>query len=135
MKHHAYVYLTTIVTFILLDALWLSLTYAPIYQKYLAHILNPKPQWWAAIVFYMLYAFGLYFVVIRPSVLLQYDLKTIFIYGFVFGLTAYGTYDLTNQVTIKDWPKFITAIDLIYGSIVSGLAVLAGAFVMKKTLG
>jgi|HubBroStandDraft_1064217.scaffolds.fasta_scaffold661519_1 uncharacterized membrane protein len=129
---YSYGYLATLFSVIFLDLLWLSMTMKSIYQKHLSHILAPEPTWWAAIAFYLLYAFGLYFVVIRPQEIDNKSLLNIFILGFVFGLTAYGTYDLTNQATIKDWPFFITVIDLLYGALLSGIAAMAGAWVIRK---
>jgi uncharacterized membrane protein len=38
-----------------------------------------------------------------------------------FGLITYATYDLTNLATIRDWPLFITVIDLIWGTALGGL--------------
>ena len=35
--------------------------------------------------------------------------------GAVFGIVAYGTYNLTNMATIKDWPSNIVWIDMIWG--------------------
>ena len=47
--------------------------------------------------------------------------------GAIFGLVAYGTYDLTNLATIKGWSLKVTIIDLIWGGIltstVSGLTI------------
>jgi uncharacterized membrane protein len=43
-------------------------------------------------------------------------------YGALFGLIAYATYDLTNYATLKNWSMTITAADMAYGAIASGLA-------------
>lgn len=40
------------------------------------------------------------------------------LYGALFGLLAYATYDLTNHATLKTWTLKITAIDIVYGAIV-----------------
>ena len=36
--------------------------------------------------------------------------------GAFFGLITYGTYDLTNLATLRDWPLNITIIDLVWGT-------------------
>ena len=46
--------------------------------------------------------------------------------GAVFGLTAYGTYDLTNQATLRDWPTIVTIIDLAWGSTLTAVVAAAG---------
>jgi uncharacterized membrane protein len=37
-----------------------------------------------------------------------------------FGLVAYGTYDLTNLSTLKDWPPVITVVDMAWGTVLTG---------------
>lgn len=32
--------------------------------------------------------------------------------GLLFGMVTYGTYDLTNQVTLKNWPWIVTVVDI-----------------------
>ena len=46
--------------------------------------------------------------------------------GAVFGLCAYGTYDLTNQATLRDWPWMVTLIDLAWGSTLTAVVAAAG---------
>ena len=54
--------------------------------------------------------------------------------GAFLGLVAYGTYDLTNWATQKDWPKAFAIVDLIWGPTVSGLSA-AGAVLLLKVSG
>lgn len=60
------------------------------------------------------------------------SVSMIFVTGMIFGLVTYGTYDLTNQATIKDWPIIITIVDLAWGSLLAGISSLIGALVMRK---
>jgi uncharacterized membrane protein len=41
--------------------------------------------------------------------------------GVMLGLFAYGTYDLTNQATLKNWPTIVTIVDLIWGALLTGV--------------
>ena len=45
------------------------------------------------------------------------------------GLVAYGTYDLTNQATLRDWPAAVTAADLGWGVVSSAWAAAVGCAV------
>jgi uncharacterized membrane protein len=47
------------------------------------------------------------------------SLSQAILFGALFGLCSYATYDLTNLATIKDWPVLITIIDLIWGTVLS----------------
>lgn len=131
MKHHIYAYVATLITLLLLDGVWLSLTMSRVYQKYLSHLMGDKVTLWAVAVFYLLYAFGLYFVVVRMAQNTDISLVSICITGFVFGMTAYATYDLTNQATLKNWPVFITIVDIIWGGAMSGVAACIGAWIVR----
>jgi hypothetical protein len=37
---------------------------------------------------------------------------------------TYGTYDLTNQATAKNWPRIVTVVDMAWGTV---LAAAVGA--------
>lgn len=124
----AYAYLATLISVVVLDAIWLSVSISH-YKKYLAHVFAPKFLWWPAVVFYLLFAFALYFLVVRAF--LGEGLAGIFLAGMIFGAAAYGTYDLTNQATIKEWPVLITLIDIVWGSLLAGVSALIGALVLR----
>jgi uncharacterized membrane protein len=52
--------------------------------------------------------------------------------GSLLGLVTYGTYDLTNHATVRDWPWIVTVVDLAWGTVltatVSGIGYLAGTW-------
>jgi uncharacterized membrane protein len=45
----------------------------------------------------------------------------IFLLGALLGLFGYGTYDLTNQATLKEWPTVVTVVDLVWGALLTGV--------------
>src|SRR5450830_1463956 len=46
--------------------------------------------------------------------------------GALLGLLAYGTYDLSNYATLRDWPLGLTVIDMAWGSVLSAISATAG---------
>ena len=46
--------------------------------------------------------------------------------GALFGFFAYATYDLTNLAVIKNWSLSLTVLDMVWGTVLSGLATAAG---------
>lgn len=70
-------------------------------------------NWWAAFVFYVIFVVSLILFVIYPS-LEKNSWTHALIFGGLFGLVTYATYDLTNLATIRDWPLSVTIIDLIW---------------------
>lgn len=109
------IYLVTLVIFFLVDIIWLAVISKNLYKNYLGHLMTPNVNWVAAIVFYALFIAGLVFFVINPA-LEKGDLLYAILAGGFFGLIAYGTYDLTNLATLKDWPVLITVVDLLWGT-------------------
>ena len=51
--------------------------------------------------------------------------------GALFGFFTYATYDLTNLATLKNWPLTIVFIDIIWGSVLTGIVSTAGYYIVK----
>ncbi|MFH5836163.1 DUF2177 family protein [Proteiniclasticum sp. C24MP] len=107
-------YLMTLVIFFLVDIVWLGVISKKLYKEYLGHLMGPV-NWPAALIFYAMFIAGLVFFVINPAIEKESLIYAIIVGGF-FGFITYGTYDLTNLATLKDWPVTITIIDLIWGT-------------------
>lgn len=114
-------YVLTLISFLALDAVWLSSTTDALYRPGIGHLMTPAIDWLAVAVFYPLYATGVVFFAVAPAFASGRAI-TAFGRGAFFGLLAYGTYDFTNQATLRDWPWMLTLIDLVWGSFVTGMA-------------
>ena len=104
--------------FFLIDMIWLGLVAKNFYSKHLGYIMSPAVNWPAALIFYLLFIAGLILFVVSPALEKQ-SLTHALVYGALFGLMTYATYDLTNLATLKGWPIIVTVIDLIWGMTVS----------------
>lgn len=114
------VYLLTLLPFIGIDALWLGLVAPRFYKSQIGSILAPKPNWFAAAIFYLLFVAGMVvFVTGRPGTPLQVSMR-----GALFGLVCYATYDLTNLATLQGWPVLVTVVDLAWGIFLSTVVAL-----------
>ncbi len=49
---------------------------------------------------------------------------TALLYGALLGMAAYGTYDITNLATLKDWPSLVSMVDWAWGTVLT-VAMLA----------
>lgn len=106
--------------FFAIDMLWLGLVAKNFYAKQLGHLMRPDINWLAAILFYLLFIVGLVLFVISPALDKRSLLQAI-LFGAFFGLVTYATYDLTNLATLKEWPLFVTIVDLAWGAVLAGL--------------
>jgi len=99
------------------DAAWLGAVMKNTYQSEMKTLLAPTANLAAAAGFYILYAASLSYVVVRPVVSAgrELDWKALVFRSAVFGLAAYGTYDLTGLSVIRDWPAGLSLIDMGWG--------------------
>jgi len=125
-------YFVTLAAFLAIDAVWLALVARTFYRRYLDWLMAANPNWIAALAFYLLFVVGVLVFVVVPGVE-DGSLRRTLLKGALFGLIAYGTYDLTNQATVKNWPLTITAVDMVWGTVLS-VAVSYIGFVAGKWL-
>jgi len=67
---------------------------------------------------------------VHPAVAQDSVIRAI-IFGVLFGLFTYATYDLTNLATLKDWPVPIVIVDIIWGMVLCGTISAFGFGVSK----
>lgn len=113
--------------FVACDALWLALLARDFYQAQIGALTLAQPRWGAAVLFYPLYAAGLVFFCVAPT-LARGSWISALTTGAFFGLVAYGTYDLSNLATLKGWPPAMTVFDMLWGTVASSVATAAGYF-------
>ena len=131
MKTYIIGFFITILTTLALDAVWLTTMMKTFYSKHLGHIFADKPSLVPALIFYILYAIGLLYFVIVPLIASGSSLTRVFFTAALLGLVAYGTYDLTNQATVKDWPVIVTVVDLIWGAFLTGTTATITVWIIR----
>ena len=119
--------------FLIIDIIWLSFSVKSFYGPRIGHLFADKPVIWAAAMFYIIYVFGLGAVIIEPSI--NFDDTSKFLFkAFMFGLVAYGTYNLTNMATVKGWSPSVVFVDMIWGGSLTAFSSYYGIFLAKKLL-
>lgn len=114
----------SLVSFLVLDYIWLGLIAKNIYLKHLATIGRIengefKIILWAGVAVYVLMSIGLVYFVI-PKVRVESSWLWVFLIGALYGFISYGIYDMTNYATLKDYTLQLSAIDMIWGSVLCG---------------
>ncbi len=117
--------------FLIIDVIWLSFATKSFYRPLIGNLLSDKPVMWAAALFYILYVFGMALVVIQPCIDSESLFKTVYT-GFVFGLVAYGTYNLTNMAVLKGWSPTVTFVDMFWGGSLTAVSASTGMYLAKK---
>jgi len=113
-----------------LDALWLGVIAKGWLAQQLGPLMREQIMLAPAILFYLLYAAGLGFFAVQPS-LADGDWLRAAMVGAFFGLVAYGTYDLTNLATIRNWPLPMVIVDLVWGAVLSAVSAAGGVLLLR----
>lgn len=111
----------SMVTFIVLDAVWLGFVMADFYRRHLGHLARMSdgrmdPIWPVAALVYPTLAAGLTVLVVSRA---RSPMEALAL-GAFFGLVTYGVYDLTNHSTLRGWPAILTVTDMTWGAVLCG---------------
>ncbi|SOC92215.1 Uncharacterized membrane protein [Rhizobium sp. AN5] len=134
MKTYISAYFFTLISFLVIDFIWLSTMASRLYRPAIGDLLAENFRLAPAIIFYLIYAAGLTFLAVRPA-LISGQWTTALLYGAAVGFMAYATYDLTNQATLKSWSTTLTIADLLWGTFVSAAAAIIGYLVTVRLVG
>ena len=127
-------YIATTVVFLMCDAVWLGLVAKKFYAQQMGHLMRPDINMGIAAVFYLFYTVGIVVFAIKPAYAAQ-NMWLALGYGALFGLLAYGTYDITNMATLKDWPIKMSLIDMAWGTFLTATAASLGYVITQKIVG
>ena len=123
-------YFSVLIVFGIIDAGWLSIMANILYRPVLGDILLSNLRFGPAIVFYLAYPVGVVAFAVVPG-LREDSIVTAFLLALLFGALAYGTYDLTNYATLRNWNLQITVMDIVYGALASSIAATVAYFVVR----
>jgi len=125
MSRYLALYLTTLVVLMVLDYLFLGVLAKGFLVSEVGDMLaevRPVP----AVLFYLIYVVG---VLIFVSGGAAANWQTTLLYGALFGLFCYATFDLTSLALLKHWSWAVAALDVSWGAVVTAVSSTAGLFV------
>jgi uncharacterized membrane protein len=111
--------------FLGLDAVWLSFSASLLYRPLLGGLLRDGFLLAPAVLFYLIYTIGIAVFAVSPE-FTSGQWRAAGLRGAFLGLFGYAVYDLTNQATLRDWPLAVTVADLIWGTLLTAAAAIAG---------
>lgn len=131
MMPYVIAYVSTAVVFFGLDYLWLSRVAIGFYRRHIGDLLLATPNFAAAGLFYLVYVAGIVYFAVMPAVA-GGGWLTALVGGAFLGLIAYGTYDMTNLATLKDWSLSVSLVDMAWGTVLTATAATAGYFAVAR---
>ncbi|GAA0584492.1 DUF2177 family protein [Rhizomicrobium electricum] len=109
-------YISALVPFFLIDMIWLGQMAPRFYKPIMNDIALSGFRILPAVAFYLLFPIGMVLFVVNPSLKSQSWQQALYL-GALFGAFTYGTYDLTNQATLRNWTWQLSLIDILWGSV------------------
>lgn len=117
---HLIAYITILIVFGIIDAIWLSQMAGKLYRPMLGDTMVESVRIMPAVVFYLFFPVGLVVFAVMPA-LRDGSALSALAAGALLGALCYATYDLTNYATLKNWTLQVTVIDIVYGAVVAGI--------------
>jgi len=121
-------YLTTAATFLILDAIMLTLLMKPLFSRHIGPLMADPIRLAPAALFYLAYVAGLIYLVSLPA--LRTDAPLI-LPALIIGLMAYGTYEFTSYAIMRDWHWTMVATDTLWGGILTAFSAWAGVTITR----
>jgi len=125
-------YALTVPVFFAVDMIWLGLVARTFYRRHIGHLMSDTVNWPAALVFYFAFIAGILIFCVLPA-FEKGSIGRAVLYGVLFGLFTYATYDLTNLATLRQWPLIVTVADILWGMVLTG-TVAAASFLIAGRL-
>lgn len=126
-------YFIALPVFFVIDMVWLGLVAKNFYRSQIGGLMKSDVNWLAAVIFYLIFIVGLVVFVVQPAMEKSSWVHAL-VFGALFGLVCYATYDLTNLAVAKDWPLLVTVVDLLWGAVLAA-AVSSVTYVIANKLG
>jgi len=123
-------YISTAFIFLALDALMLTRVIKPVFATHIGPLLAEPIRFGPAVAFYLFYIGGLLYFVSLPA-LREDNAVQALLAGALIGAMAYGTYEFTNFATLKDWHWQMVALDLTWGTVLTGVSAWAGVMITR----
>jgi uncharacterized membrane protein len=125
VNRYVILYLATFFVLIPIDFLFLGVVAKGFFTAEVGDMLGEiKPV--PAILFYLLYVAG---VLIFVSGSATATWQSTLLYGALFGLFCYATFELTSLSLLKHWSWRVAVVDICWGSLVTALSSTSGLLV------
>ena len=131
-----YNYLFCIIIFIIIDLPYLYVNKDNYYDK-IKKISGKKTltsRYYSVIIIYLALSLGIIFLVL-PNIPKNSDITTkirnSIIYGGIFGIAAYATFDFTMHFMFQDWDIMVSVMDTLWGFVLCSLVTFILAWFMN----
>ena len=125
MHRYAVLYLATLIVLVPVDFLFLGIIAKGFFTSEVGDMLG-EIKLLPAILFYLLYVVGILVFVSAPR---ESTWHSTLLYGALFGLFCYATFELTSLSLLRHWTWPVAAVDISWGAVVTALSSIAGLMI------
>jgi uncharacterized membrane protein len=125
VNRYVVLYLATLIVLIPIDFLFLGLVAKGFFSAQVGDMLGeirPAP----AVLFYLLYVAGILIFVSGPAAATW---QTTLLYGALFGLFCYATFELTSLSLLKHWTWPVVVVDVSWGVFMTAISSTLGLMI------
>jgi uncharacterized membrane protein len=125
LNRYVVLYLATLIILVPIDFLFLGLFAKGFFTAHVGDMLGelrPVP----AILFYLLYVAGILVFVSGPATATW---PSTLLYGALFGLFCYATFELTSLSLLKHWTWPVVMVDVGWGTFVTAISATLGLLI------
>lgn len=127
MKRYAFLYLATFIVLIPIDFLFLGTIAKSFFTAQVGDMLG-EIRLAPAILFYCLYVAGVLVFVSGPR---DATWQSTLLYGALFGLFCYATFELTALSLLKHWTWAVVMVDVAWGTFVTAASSTLGLLIVN----
>ncbi|MGJ4996926.1 DUF2177 family protein [Bradyrhizobium sp. HKCCYLS3077] len=127
MSRYAVLYFATLAVLLGFDIPFLAIVAKGFFQSQVGEMLGevrPVP----AVLFYLIYIAG---VLIFVNGTADATWRSTLLYGALFGLFCYATFELTSLAMLKQWTWTVVAVDISWGVFVTAVSATAGLLIAE----
>ncbi len=125
MKRYAILYFVTLLVLVPIDFLFLGTVAKSFFASQVGDMLG-EIRLAPAILFYLLYVLGILVFVNGPA---GATWQSTLIYGALFGLFCYATFELTSLSLLKHWTWPVVFVDVSWGCFVTAVSSTLGLII------
>jgi uncharacterized membrane protein len=125
VNRYAVLYLVTLFVLVPLDFLFLGVLAKGFFTSQVGNMLG-EIKLLPAVLFYLLYVVG---TLIFDSGTASATWQSTLLYGALFGLFCYATFDLTSLALLRNWSWPVALVDVTWGAVVTAVSSTAGLVV------
>jgi len=122
LSRYAVLYVSTLAVLLGLDLPFLGLVAKGFFQSQVGDMLG-EIRLAPAILFYALYVAGIVIFVSGPG---DASWRSTLLYGALFGLFCYATFELTSLAMLRHWTWPVVLVDMTWGGALTAVAATAG---------